>query len=122
MAIDRTVVKDTSLPKGHQEPNESLQDTAIREVREETGLEAKPVEYLGKFTYRTKSDQKQRKAFVTVHWFLMLAEPGQETKTGNETKLVRILPMDTDLNILSYPNHRMFVERARKKIKKYLPK
>lgn len=35
------------LPKGHIEPGEPPEQAAIREVREETGVEARPVEQLG---------------------------------------------------------------------------
>ena len=66
VAIDRVAVKDTSLPKGHQEPGESLQQTAIREVLEETGFRAKPVEYLGEFTYEVKNDANKKITMVTV--------------------------------------------------------
>lgn len=122
VAIDRVVVKDTSLPKGHQEANESLQETAIREVLEETGYNAKPVEYLGKFTYEVKNEEKKKIIMVTVYWFLMLVQSGKPVKSNNETKQVRILPLDTDLNILNYENHRTFVKIALDRINKYLPK
>ena len=83
VAIDRVAVKDTSLPKGHQEPGESLQQTAIREVLEETGFRAKPVEYLGEFTYEVKNDANKKITMVTVHWFLMLIESGKPRKVNN---------------------------------------
>ena len=40
-----------ALPKGRPEKGESAQDAALREVREETGLEATPVEKLGDIRY-----------------------------------------------------------------------
>jgi 8-oxo-dGTP pyrophosphatase MutT (NUDIX family) len=122
VAIDRVVVKDTSLPKGHQKAGESLQETAIREVLEETGFKSRPVKYLGKFTYKVKDKVHKKITMVTVHWFIMIVESGKPTKANNETKKVRIIPLDSDLSILTYDNHRMFVERTRKIISKYLPK
>jgi len=121
VAIDRVVVKDTSLPKGHQELGESLQQTAIREVFEETGYNTDPVEYLGEFTYEVKNDVHKKITMVTVHWFLMIVKSGKPREANDETKQVRLFPFDTDLSILTYENHRIFVEKAKAKIKKYLP-
>jgi len=118
--IDRSVIKDTSLPKGHQKANESLQQTAIREVLEETGYKAEPVEYLGKFTYEVKDEEKKKITMVTVHWFLMIVKSGKPIRENKEIKRVRIFPLDSDLTILNYENHRMFVEKAKKRIGKYL--
>lgn len=43
------------LPKGRQEPNETDIETAVREAREETGLEIDPAELvdLGRHSYKT---------------------------------------------------------------------
>ena len=114
------MVKDTSLPKGHQKANESLQQTAIREVLEETGYKVEPVEYLGKFTYEVKNEEKKKITMVIVHWFLMIVKSGKPIKENKEIKRVRILPLDFNLNILNYENDRMFIEKARKRISKYL--
>ena len=35
------------LPKGTVEPGEEFKDTAVREVREETGVEASIIKYIG---------------------------------------------------------------------------
>ena len=40
-----------ALPKGHPDGDESAEDAAPREVREETGIEAEPVEKLGDVRY-----------------------------------------------------------------------
>lgn len=44
------------IPKGQQDPDETLEATAIRELREETGITAAPQQlaYLGTFGYRPK--------------------------------------------------------------------
>jgi ADP-ribose pyrophosphatase YjhB (NUDIX family) len=46
------------IPKGQQDPGETLEATAIRELREETGVVALPeqLQYLGTFDYRPKKN------------------------------------------------------------------
>lgn len=59
------------LPKGTTENGESYKQTALREVKEEAGIAAKIVKYVGKTEYSFHaSDDIVNK---TVHWYLMLA-------------------------------------------------
>lgn len=56
------------FPKGHQEEGESLQKTAIREVKEETGLSIIPTEKIAQYTYDiSRNSIIERK---TLHLFL----------------------------------------------------
>lgn len=59
------------LPKGTLETGESFKQTAFREVREESGVTARIVKYIGKtrYTFRGQSDIVEK----TVHWYLMTA-------------------------------------------------
>ena len=60
------------LPKGTVESGESYEQTALREVKEESGVSARIVEYLGKSQYSfsayTEIIEKE------VHWYLMLSD------------------------------------------------
>ena len=59
------------LPKGTVEKNETFRETAIREIKEEAGVDAKIVRYIGKTQYTFKgADEIISK---TVHWHLMIA-------------------------------------------------
>ncbi|HYN32863.1 MAG TPA: NUDIX domain-containing protein [Ilumatobacteraceae bacterium] len=49
---------DWTLPKGHVEPGEALEVGAIREVREETGWDARVTSFLTAITYHTEEGQK----------------------------------------------------------------
>ena len=61
------------LPKGRVEKGESLEQTAIREVFEESGLRAEIVKYIGyvKYKYRHMDGTKVLK---TVHYFYMVTK------------------------------------------------
>ena len=64
------------LPKGNLEPNETHKDAALREVKEESGVTAKAIKYLGKTQYSFYShnaDADNHKISKTVHWYLMTA-------------------------------------------------
>lgn len=60
------------LPKGTVEPGEEFKDTALREVKEETGASAVIVKYIGKsqYTFNTAQDVVMKE----VHWYLMMAD------------------------------------------------
>lgn len=60
------------LPKGTVEKGESHQATAIREVKEETGVAVKIIQYVGssQYTFQGKEDMVSK----TVHWYLMKSD------------------------------------------------
>lgn len=63
---------DWVLPKGHIEYGESVEETALREVMEESGISAEILEYLGEINYRFKN-RRLNGEFVSknVKWFVM---------------------------------------------------
>ena len=60
------------LPKGTVEPGEEYKDTAIREVKEETGATATIIQYVGKsqYSFTVPGDTVEKE----VHWYLMMGE------------------------------------------------
>lgn len=59
------------LPKGTVEKGETFEQTALREVREETGVNATIQAYIGSSTYSFKANNGIVEK--TVHWYLMSA-------------------------------------------------
>ena len=74
LVIHRPAYDDWSLPKGHVDDGESLEDTAAREVAEETGVTAHVVRPAGSTEHEVERDGVR--ATKRVHWFVM--EPAGE--------------------------------------------
>lgn len=60
------------LPKGTVEAGESHQTTALREVKEETGVKAHIIKYIdsSQYIFKGREDTIQK----TVHWYLMTTD------------------------------------------------
>ena len=70
-------------PKGHMEEGETPEDTALREISEETGLKTlKVLEEIGKQEYWYTFESVR--IFKTVHIFLVKAKPGEDLKIQKE--------------------------------------
>ena len=97
------------FPKGHIEPGEAPGQTAVREVREETGLEIVIDVPLGqtRFEYRDRSGRNRK----VVEWFL--AHPvGGELRREPIFDEVLYLPVAEALALLSHEEDRELLERA----------
>ncbi len=70
------------LPKGTVETGESYEETAIREVKEESGATAAIIDYLGtcKYDYKTPQGIVNK----TVNWYLMSGESFYSRPQGKE--------------------------------------
>jgi 8-oxo-dGTP pyrophosphatase MutT (NUDIX family) len=68
---------DWCVPKGHLEGDETIEQAAIREVAEETGLEATIIESLGSIHYEFSTPTSI--ISKTVHHFLMKQTGGHLT-------------------------------------------
>ena len=75
--------KVLALPKGHPEEGESPVDAALREVREEAGVQARLVEALGDVRYwYTRRGQRIAKV---VSFFLLPTSAGRSTTTTSRS-------------------------------------
>jgi 8-oxo-dGTP pyrophosphatase MutT (NUDIX family) len=69
------------LPKGHPEGGETLQETAVREVAEETGIQGRPLAALGSVDYWFSAEG--RRVHKVVHHFLLEAVGGTISIEGD---------------------------------------
>src|SRR3954454_8254635 len=99
-----------ALPKGGANPDERPEDTAMREVREETGLTATVRAQLGDVTYwYRRSGRRVRK---TVRFFLCDYVEGSTDDHDHEVTEARWIPLEEATRALTYPGEREMVERA----------
>jgi 8-oxo-dGTP pyrophosphatase MutT (NUDIX family) len=98
------------LAKGGIEEDESAEDAAVREVREETGLLAKIEASLGETRYfYVWEDVRIRK---TVHFFLMRHTGGDVEDRDDEMEEVRWFPLERALKRAAYRGERDVLGRA----------
>lgn len=101
------------IPKGHLENDETIEQAAIREVFEETGLEASISEYLGEVKYQFT--QGSSKVSKTVHVFLMEQVGGElslEHDPHKEASQLEWVPVSSLLARLSHSNEKKIAELA----------
>lgn len=102
--------KVLALPKGHPDGDESAADAALREVREETGVEAELVDRLGEVKYWYQRDG-QRVAKV-VAFFLLRYVSGSLEDHDHEVEAARWMPLERAAEELSYAGERDMAARA----------
>ncbi len=102
--VHRDRYDDWSLPKGKLDEGESFEEAALREVREETGLECELGRELDPVSY---VDQKGRPKLV--RYWLMEVTDG-EFEANDEVDEIRWLPPAEAAGLLTYPHDRELVE------------
>ena len=100
----------TGLPKGGPRPAESGEETAAREVREETGVTVSVREPLGDVQYWYR--RSGRRGFKTVHFYLCDYVEGSTADHDHEVEDARWIPLTEARTRLSYPGERALIERA----------
>lgn len=99
-----------TLPKGTPDPGETLEETALREVAEETGLEVRIVEPLPSIEYTFYQDGAR--IHKTVHYYLMAPVGGALSRHDHEFERVRWVPFDEAGALLSFATERDLVAEA----------
>jgi ADP-ribose pyrophosphatase YjhB (NUDIX family) len=99
-----------TLPKGTPIPGETLEETALREVREETGLSVRIVSPLDAIRYTFV--QRGTRIHKTVHYFMMEATGGGLEDHDHEFEEVRWIAFQEAPGILSFETERSLVGLA----------
>jgi len=99
-----------TLPKGTPSPGETTEQTALREVAEETGLEVRIVAPLPSIEYVFVQDGSR--IHKTVHYFLMEPTGGDLAHHDHEFEAVRWVPFSEAGALLSFQTERDLVATA----------
>ncbi|MBF6191061.1 MULTISPECIES: NUDIX hydrolase [Nocardia] len=102
--VHRPKYEDWSLPKGKLDPGETPVLAAVREVREETGLESRLGRYLGHVTYPIPGHRKLKRV---DYW--AAEQVGGEFTVNSEVDVLSWHPLDRVMDQLSYPMDRQVV-------------
>lgn len=99
------------LPKGTVEAGEEYEETAIREVKEEAGVQASIIKYIGKsqYSFTVPEDTVEK----DVHWFLMTAN-SYYSKPQREEYFVDsgYYKFHEAYHLLKFSNERQILEMA----------
>ncbi len=99
------------LPKGTVEEGEEYEETALREVKEESGVSGRIVKYVGKSQYSFAADDDVVEK--SVHWYLMQADsfychPQREENFYD----AGFYKYHEAFHLLRFPNERQMMEQA----------
>jgi 8-oxo-dGTP pyrophosphatase MutT (NUDIX family) len=107
LVTSRSGAGEWIFPKGHLEPGEAPAAAAIRELREEAGVEGRALMPLGTLRFRSGDED------VEVSYFLVEAStPGQ----GSEGRELRWLPLKKAIELASHADAKELLRSAARKL------
>ena len=99
------------LPKGTVEEGEEYKETAVREVREETGVNASIIKYVGKSHYTINTPQNT--VMKDVHWYLMMSDSYYSKPQREEYFMDSgYYKFHEAYHLLKFSNEKQILERA----------
>ena len=106
-----------ALPKGNVDPGEKPQQTAVREVLEETGLQVRPVTKLADIRYvYIRKWAGGEKVFKVVSFYLMKYQSGRigeiTEEMRHEVRRAYWLPLQEAAAKLSYRGEKLMAQKA----------
>jgi 8-oxo-dGTP pyrophosphatase MutT (NUDIX family) len=104
------------LPKGLIDKDEDPPAAAMREVREESGLQGGIIDKIGQVSYWYSIDKDRIKVHKTVHFFLMQYITGSTDDHDHEVDEAKWFPIDEAIGKLSYRSEQQIMHKAKKLI------
>ena len=100
------------LPKGTPEDGETREQTALREVTEETGLQVGIERFIDSIEYCFERYGDGAPCHKVVHFYLMSVNGGDLSLHDHEFDYVRWLPAEEAIRTLTYENEVRIVKNA----------
>jgi 8-oxo-dGTP pyrophosphatase MutT (NUDIX family) len=104
------------MPKGGLEPRETVEQAAMRECEEETGLKVSIDQPLGQVSYfyarRDSPDGPLYRIFKRVNFFLMRYQGGDPSRHDDEIEDVKWFGIDDAVRTASHRNERDLIVKA----------
>jgi len=102
------------LPKGRVDEGETIEQTAIREVREEAGIETELIELIEKIDYWFYATQRSQRARIHkfVYFFLLRFLSGDPEDHDQEVNEARWFAIKEAENLLAYESEKKIVRLA----------
>lgn len=106
------------LPKGIVDQSESPEVTAVREVREEAGIETDLLSLIEtiEYWYRSAKYGKPIRYHKFVHFYLLAYRSGDVSDHDQEVEEARWVGLDDAIKMLAFKSEREVVEKAREMI------
>ncbi|MBC5806941.1 MAG: NUDIX hydrolase [Candidatus Eremiobacteraeota bacterium] len=119
LLIGRSMPRIWSLPKGHVEPNESVEAAATREVLEETGIQAAIISKLSDIRYWFYANKIKHSK--VVHFFLMRYMGGSPVPQLGEVDEAVWAGLSVLPSMLTHINERRLIEIAQQTVNEKAP-
>ncbi len=107
-----------TLPKGRIEDDETAQEAALREVKEETGYSAVIRDELGTIDYWFVWRPDKVRYHKFVHYFFMETDGEPPGERDDEAESVEWVPLEVALVRLAHRNERNLVKKVRRQLER----
>ena len=106
------------LPKGIVDPGETPQVTAVREVREEAGVETDLIKLIEtiEYWYRSTKNGRPVRFHKFVHFYLLEYKGGDVLDHDHEVEESRWVSFEDAVEMLAFKSEREVVEKAQEMI------